>query len=153
VGEQTSNELTNDAGFLLSKVTRRLKMKWSQKVAELNLSTVEAALIRNLASMPKMTARARARYLATDPMAVHRSLESLVEKGLCEKRETSNRRYDVTLTEEGERIADKVFAMSHEVWNEIESVIGRDRVESLKANLLAVDQFLENSNHLEHSVN
>ncbi len=136
-------ELTNDAGFLLSKVSRRLKMRWAEKVGRLGLSTVEAALIRNLASMPGMTSRARARYLAADPMAIHRSLESLVDKGLCEKRERSHRRYDIFLTEEGEELAQEVFAMSREVWKEIETVVGSDCIAALIEDLMKIDAYLE----------
>ncbi len=146
--ESSRYELTNDAGFLLSKVTRRLKIRWSDAVSQLGLSTVEAALIRSLASMPGMSSRARAKYLAADPMAVHRSLESLVDKGLCEKRERSHKRYDVSLTKEGEALAVKVFAMSDELWQEIEVVVGRDCVKALVSSLVKVDDYLESLGEL-----
>ncbi len=146
--ELTRYGLSNDAGFMLSKVARRQKIRWAEMVAQLGLTTVEAALIRNLALMPGMSSRARAKYLAADPMSIHRSLESLIDKGFCEKKERSHKRYDISLTKEGEKVAIKVFAMSHEVWSEIEGVVGRDCMEALINSLIKVDNYLDSFGEL-----
>ncbi|MHB1575031.1 MAG: MarR family winged helix-turn-helix transcriptional regulator [Candidatus Dormibacteria bacterium] len=82
--QEVAQGLSEDLGFLVGRVHRKLRTNWERSIADLGLSAPQAAAVRAVVQQPGAAIRGLARVLATDPMNARRLTLDLERMGLVE---------------------------------------------------------------------
>ncbi len=122
--------LEGGIGFRLSRITRNLRHSWSCRLKSIGISPPQAAILRGLSNFSEISLRELARLLAADPMNVKRCVDDLESLQLVKSgtNEDDKRQRILTLTKEGQVLADKInqLAKLQEQW--IRSTIPADNL-------------------------
>jgi DNA-binding MarR family transcriptional regulator len=100
---------------------RALNLHYTQSLRPLGIGAKQAALMRLLAKQGKASLAELSRATLTDPASTTRSVNILSKKGWVKRKDhpTDNRRWELALTPQGEKMAVKVLKtysqLSHEV--------------------------------------
>lgn len=116
-----SNMLSNmEVLSLFGKVRRQLNLLATFKFKPLGFGPKQAALIRRLAEVNSTCAMDLARATQTDPAATGRVIDGLINKGWIKRTDDPNdrRRWNVTLTAKGEKVAEELNGLYREISDE-----------------------------------
>ena len=111
--------LEGSLGFRLGRAHRRLRSAWEHRIADLDLTGAQAAILRSVADGPGTGVRELARQLQADPMNVKRTADELERAGLLQSASDPDdrRRRVLTATAHGRAVADDVANRSA-AWTE-----------------------------------
>ncbi len=110
--------LEGSLGFRLGRAHRHLRSAWECRISDLNLTGVQAAVLRSVADGPGTGLRELARRLRADPMNVKRTADDLERAGLLRSSsDPADRRRRILLaTARGRELAEAVAERSA-AWN------------------------------------
>ncbi len=102
--------LEGSLGFRLGRAHRHLRSAWEHRIADLDLTGAQAAILRSVADGPGTGLRELARHLQADPMNVKRTADELERAGLLhsDSDPADRRRRILTVTARGRAVADDV---------------------------------------------
>jgi DNA-binding MarR family transcriptional regulator len=76
------DSLSGDLGFRLSRLARKLRTDWGERLLALDLNQPQAAILRALKSRSGLGLRELSRLIGTDPSNLRRETERLTKRGL-----------------------------------------------------------------------
>ena len=117
----------NSVGWMLKMLSTELDSEMVRELGKLNIKLNEFGVLMTLLNTQGITQVEIAKSIVIPGYATSRTLDSLEEKGLVERRadENSRRSFRVFLTKEGEEIGPKLF--------EIVGMINQNLMSSLSA--------------------
>ncbi len=127
--------LESGIGFRLGRAHRRLRSAWESRIADLGLTSAQAAVVRAVAEQPGTGLRELARKLRADPMNVKRLADSLERAGLLRSTNdpADRRRRVLLLTPEGMAVSDRLSGRAV-TWNaHLEGLLGPADLATLQA--------------------
>jgi DNA-binding MarR family transcriptional regulator len=97
--------LSSDLGFRLSRLARRLRTEWGERLLALDLNQPQAAILRALKGRGGLGLRELSRLIGTDPSNLRREIERLTKRELLMvvPAERSGLKATLVLTELGEQ--------------------------------------------------
>lgn len=127
-------------GFLLEVAHRARRRNWELALGGLGLTAAQATLLRIIVAHPGNGVRWLSRELQSDATNVQRVAESLLTKGLCERRQDPDdaRRLPFYPTEEGVRRAAVAARAAQRVEHQLQDALGPTRYRQLVAGLSAL---------------
>ncbi|MCL4313711.1 MAG: hypothetical protein M1131_06210 [Actinobacteria bacterium] len=133
--------LQEGLGFRLGRLSRALRTAWANTLEDLSISPPQAAVLRALKENPGSGIRALARTLSSDPMNVKHVVDELQRRSLlASATEPGTRRTrKLYLSEEGERLADRVNERIRAQEDWFDQVLGTSGSEQLRLLVSALE--------------
>jgi len=130
-------ELIDNINICWKQIFHSLKKSSRPILDELGLTKVDANILLALHGKKEKTKAQLAQNLSFEPNSLTRSLDRLIDLNLVKRREDQNdRRFiKVSLTEKGNRLANKYIKSMRNVWNNALHGINKREVEALDATL------------------
>jgi len=121
-------------GFRLSRLARALRQDYARRLAPLQITPPQSALLRAVAESPECSLRALARRLASDPMATKRVADELERRGLLrsELAPAGRRVRRLSVTEAGTALAEAASALAAEQQEDLAGALGPAGLDQLQ---------------------
>lgn len=118
--------------FNTNALSRKLNGVWDSAFAECGLSAPLAYLVRLVAQQPGITQRLAGEVLRLEKSTITRFVNSLIEKGLVQRRIGEDGRENrLYLTAKGRRVAPRLEEIGNRLYQTMTSVLGKQTVKEL----------------------
>ena len=133
-GRNAEQVKTTSVGWMMKALSTRLDAEMTKELKKLDLNISQFAVLMTLLQEEGLTQAGIGKRIAMPGYATTRNIDVLEDKSLLERHPDaqSRRNYRIFLTEQGRRMAPRLFATVDEVNKQLLSTIEPDEAEQLR---------------------
>ncbi|WP_158522894.1 MarR family winged helix-turn-helix transcriptional regulator [Fusobacterium pseudoperiodonticum] len=126
--------------FILRNIASSIKKIYNQHFQELDITNEQFTILMNMKYLAPISVTNLSEKIKIDRTTLSRNLKILQTKALIEDVLTTGRSRQIILSKKGEDIINKGEKIWNKIQKEVEKVIGKEKLETLKE----VEKILEN---------